>query len=165
MQRGATLILDGCMLSSACNDLWLGIEVWGNSSYSQSSNVQGKIILRNSAVIEKAYKAIFCGKNIESSYPYWSYTGGIVDAMGATFNNNRYGVMLWTYHYPEIMCKFQNCKFQTTQILANGSSPEYFITLVQVNGIKIEGCNFEYNWKASRISMTMVEAFMLLMQD
>ncbi len=144
VQRGATLILDNCTLTSACNDLWWGVEVWGNNHYSQATSVQGKVEMKNNALIEKARKAIFCGKNIENTYPDWAYTGGIVDARQSFFKNNRYGVQLWAYHYPQIMCKFQGCNFQTTQALADGSSPEYFITLVQVNGVEIAGCDFEY---------------------
>lgn len=144
VQRGATLILDNCTLTSACNDLWWGIEVWGNNHYSQATSVQGKVEMKNNALIENARKAIFCGKNIENTYPDWAYTGGIIDARQSFFKNNRYGVQLWSYHYPQIMCKFQSCKFQTTQALADGSSPEYFMTLVQVNDVEIAGCDFEY---------------------
>jgi hypothetical protein len=144
VKRGAALILEGCTLTSACNDLWWGIEVWGNSNYSQSSSVQGRLEVNDNSLIEKARKAIFCGKNIENTYPDWAYTGGIVDASGSTFKNNRYGVQLWTYRNPQIMANFESCKFQTNQILADGSSPEYFMTLVQVNGVKIKSCSFEY---------------------
>ncbi len=145
VKRGAELILNGCTLTSACNDLWWGIEVWGNSDYAQSSSVQGRIEVKNNSIVEKARKAIFCGKNIENTYPEWAYTGGIVDAGESTFKNNRYGVQLWTYRNPQIMARFEACKFQTDQILADGSAPEYFMTLVQVNGVEIKGCNFEYD--------------------
>jgi hypothetical protein len=142
VKRGANLLIDGGTLTSACNDLWLGVEVWGNPSSMQMTNLQGKVELKNGAVIEKAKKAIFCAKNIESSDPDYAYTGGIVDARDATFKNNRFSIMLWPYHYTDTS-KFIRCKFQTTEILADGSSPEYFIVLVSVHGIKIEGCDFE----------------------
>lgn len=144
VKRGAKLLLDSCTLTSACNDLWWGIEVWGNGKYLQNSGVQGRIELINNSTIEKARKAVFCGKNIEDTYPDWAYTGGIVDASESTFKNNRYAVQLWTYRNPQSLARFEACKFQTNQILADGSSPEYFMTLVQVNGVEIKGCNFEY---------------------
>jgi hypothetical protein len=145
VKRGAELILDNCTLTSACNDLWWGIEVWGHSNYSQSSSVQGRVEIKNNSIIEKARKAVFCGKGIENTYPEWAYTGGIVDASTSTFKNNRYGVQLWTFRNPQIMARFEACKFQTNQVLADGSSPEYFMTLVQVNGVEIQGCSFEYD--------------------
>ena len=144
VKRGAKLLLDGCTITSACNDLWWGIEVWGNSKYLQNSGVQGRIEIVNNSTIEKARKAVFCGKNIEHTYPDWAYTGGIVDASESTFKNNRYAVQLWTYRNLQSMARFEACKFQTNQILADGSSPEYFMTLVQVNGVEIKGCSFEY---------------------
>jgi hypothetical protein len=142
VERGGTLVLDGATLTSACNDLWWGVEVHGDSRYEQLDGVQGKIILKNDAVIEKARKAIFCGKNIENTYPEWAYTGGIVDATDAWFINNRYGAMFWIYPF-ENVSTFTNCKFQTTEILADGSSPEFFMTMVKVHGIDIGGCSFK----------------------
>jgi len=146
VQRGATLELDDCTLTSACNDLWWGVELWGDSHNEQTSSYQGTVILKNGAVIEKARKAIFCGKNIEQPAPDRAYTGGIIEAIDATFRNNRYGIQIWSYRYPDrnYNSRFKMCKFQTTEMLADGSSPEYFMTLVQVKGITIEACVFEY---------------------
>jgi len=143
VQRGAKLVLDSCILTGACHDLWRGIEVWGDSKSMQAANIQGVVELKNHAVVEQAHKAVFCGKNIEDYYPDWDYTGGIIDAEDAIFRNNRYGAMLWTY--PEnSSSRFSGCKFQTTKILANGSLPEYFMSLVQVHGVVLEECDFEY---------------------
>ncbi|MCK9401389.1 MAG: T9SS type A sorting domain-containing protein [Bacteroidales bacterium] len=144
VERGGTLVLDNCTLTSACNDLWWGVEVQGDSRYPQTGNYQGKVIMQNYAVIEKARKAIFCGRNIEYDNPDRVYTGGIVDATDARFFNNRYGVMFWYYPFSNIST-FTRCKFQTTENLADDSSPEYFMTLVQVDGIQIKGCDFEFS--------------------
>jgi hypothetical protein len=143
VQQGGTLILDNCTLTSACNDLWWGVEVWGDSHYPQTGTYQGKVIMQNNATIEKARKAIFCGKNIQSPFPDRAFNGGIVLADNAIFKNNLNGAMLWTYPF-ENQSHFTKCKFQTTEKLADGSLPEYFIALVQVKKIKIAGCNFEY---------------------
>ena len=143
VHRSSELVLDGCTLSSACNDLWWGVEVWGDSRSMQSSGIQGRIELKNGAVIEKARRAVFCGKNIENTYPDWEYTGGIVDARDAVFKNNQSGVLLWSYPYQNTS-RFIDCKFQTTELLLNGEYPDYFMILVQVKGIEIENCEFEY---------------------
>jgi hypothetical protein len=97
VQRGGTLELNGATLTSACNDLWWGIEVQGDSRYDPLNPAQGKIKLTNNAVIEKARKAIVCGNNIEGPYPLWDYTGGIIEADDAIFRNNYYGPMFWNY--------------------------------------------------------------------
>ena len=143
VQRRATLILDSCVLTSACNDLWWGVEVCGDNITIQPSNWQGKIEMRNQAVIEKARDAIYCGKRNDHGDPDLRYSGGLVDAKDAIFRNNRNGITFCPYRYANYS-KITHCKFQTTTLLADGSDPQNFISLLQVHGIKIQGCDFEY---------------------
>jgi hypothetical protein len=145
VKRGGQLILDGGTLSSACNDLWWGVELQGDSRNIQTEDYQGKIVLKNDAVIEDARKAVFCGKNIENPYPDWNYTGGIIDAStNSTFKNNKFGVMIWRYNDRDrdYYCTFSDCNFLTTKALKDGLPPKYFLTLIQVKGITVEACDF-----------------------
>ncbi|HOX78661.1 MAG TPA: T9SS type A sorting domain-containing protein [Bacteroidales bacterium] len=144
VERGGQLILDGGTLTSACNDLWWGVELQGDSRNIQTEQYQGKIIMRNEAVIEDARKAIFCGKNIENTYPDWNYTGGIIDATSSTLQNNKFGILIWRYNDQDrdYNCTLSECNFLTTKALKDGLPPRYFLTLIQVKGVTVEACDF-----------------------
>jgi hypothetical protein len=145
VERGATLKLIGATLTSACSEPWWGVELWGDSHSVQNYATQGRVIMQDGATIEKARKAIFCGKGIKGACPDWAYTGGMISASNAYFKNNVYGIQVWTYRYQEnnYVSSFNNCRFLTTEKIGDNIYPEYFMTLIQVKGININNCVFE----------------------
>ncbi|UTW62549.1 T9SS type A sorting domain-containing protein [bacterium SCSIO 12741] len=124
-----------------------GIEVWGDNSLSQGTvSNQGQLIIRNQALIENAKEAIDVWK-----HGHWSTTGGIVNASNSTFRNNWRSAAYYTYHYysannpnfeyPNIG-KFDNCQFIWNDLYL-GTTIGPAISMYNVNGVKVIGCDFE----------------------
>lgn len=147
---GGKLIINGGKLTSL-NDstFWKGIEVWGHSNQHQftinGQCAQGTVQLRNGGTIENADTAINLWK-----YRDYTTTGGIVLANNANFINNKCGVNFVTYHNfnPNSFAQtnnrsyFQQCNF-TTDTNIHASDKFYaFIKMLEVEGVRIEGCSF-----------------------
>jgi len=70
---GGKLIVDGGTLTNACFRNWLGIEVWGNSSVSQSPvTKQGFVWLKNGAKLENSRIGITTCKKDSKGEILWS---------------------------------------------------------------------------------------------
>ena len=41
VEQGAEFIVDGGILTNYCSRMWLGIEVWGDTSHDQNTSYQG----------------------------------------------------------------------------------------------------------------------------
>ena len=150
VKPNAFLSLDGGKLSSACGQMWSGIEIWGDRSQHQYSIngqcLQGIVELINGATIENAYNAIALWHPND-----WNSMGGILKAEGATFKNNHRAVEFMSYHnfhpaHPQMQMNnlsyFSNCQFITDNDYF-GSNPFYaFISMWDVEGIQIKGCKF-----------------------
>ena len=158
INQGGKLIINGGHLTTFCDDLWQGIELWGNKDESQYiSGAQGKVVLENGAVIENALNAIRTIKSLgdidgDGNEDYdWAYTGGIVQANNAIFRNNKNGIWLGSYHNSHPFTEapmsnvgyIKNCTFETTSEYIDISNPPYeFIGLYDVDGISIYGNTF-----------------------
>ncbi len=147
VEPGAKLTLDGCQLtnSECSNDLWQGIEVWGNSNQSQLPNSnQGIVELINGATIENAQVAIKAYKpnpsGTSGSY-IAGYNGGIIHATGAIFKNNKTAIEYMPYSYTN-HGYFTQCNFITDNALNGTNNPDYFVKFNGINGISIKGCSF-----------------------
>ncbi|OFY35629.1 MAG: hypothetical protein A2X01_04180, partial [Bacteroidetes bacterium GWF2_35_48] len=99
--KGRLLINDLGNLTTTCNNLWQGIEVWGNPNQNQSLTNQGFVRLTNGATIENAIFGIVAGKmTLSTSNALFpnnysldaTTTGGIIWADGAKFINNQIGI-------------------------------------------------------------------------
>jgi len=149
IKRGGQLIVDNSTLTSFkyCSEygMWRGIEVWGNSELSQipQSN-QGWVRVINGGKIEIAICAIktFRPTEEDNGTPMQNYTGGIVQADGAIFKNNRMAVHFLGYNYNNLSY-FQNCIFETTEALKDNSIPDYFVKLEGVTNVRFTGCSLE----------------------
>src|SRR5690606_14477007 len=103
VERGAQLWVDGGTITTSCGDkMWRGIEVWGTSSADQEPILnnpdQGFVNLLNGATIEHARDGItVIRKNDNGSINWGGYTGGIVIARDAIFQNCRRAVEFWPY--------------------------------------------------------------------
>jgi len=101
------LIIDGGVLTNACdNELWQGIEVWGNSDLEQYNECQGVVELKNGARIENAVCGIYVGE--KNSYFRNLSGGGIVRASDAEFYNCKQAVRFVPYIFIHQNLSFQN---------------------------------------------------------
>ncbi|MCU0436093.1 MAG: hypothetical protein MUC87_21735 [Bacteroidia bacterium] len=161
VERGGQLIVNGTqsnpvVFTSACEDMWKGIEVHGNRNQRQyigSNSQQGYIDLKF-AIIENADEAITVAK------PYqFGYEGGIVKAANTVFRNNGRDVQFQAYRnfMPsgstiDNLSAFTECVFETTALpvehgfLVAAGGIQYanvaHITLNEVRGVAFVGCQF-----------------------
>lgn len=150
VKPGGKLILDyGAVLTGLCDNMWQGIEVWGNSSTHQSSVNgvcgQGFLELKNGAIIENAKCAV------ELWRPgHYSTTGGILHASDATFLNNAMAVRAVCYNnynpvtHAEVSydAYFNNCSFVVNNNYLGTETFHKHVVLVEVDGIDFSGCDF-----------------------
>ncbi|NEN25619.1 T9SS type A sorting domain-containing protein [Cryomorpha ignava] len=149
IEPNATLIVDGGRITSAHDDLWQGIEVWGNYNMPQTSANQGRLIVKNDAIIENAENAVTLWKSGD-----WAKTGGFVEAYNSTFKNNRRSIEFRAYKNEQSngfiapnRSIFKNCTFETDNDLLLGDiqGNQSMFTMHKVNGVRILGCDFIYN--------------------
>ena len=162
VKPGGKLILDHCTLTNACpNELWQGIEVWGNKSANQFEDAngeyaQGYVELRNGATIENAICAL------ELWRPgYWSTTGGMVHAQNAVFRNNQRSVHALHYkNYDpngketDYKAYFERCNFVVNWYYP-GDEDHIFhkhVDLDHVRGISFQACDFSVTAPSDNIS-------------
>ena len=150
VKPGGKLILDyGAVLTGLCDNMWQGIEVWGNSNTHQyainGSYGQGYIELKNGAVIENAK----CAVELWRPGDYMT-TGGIIHATDAIFRNNATAVRALSYnnyhpytHAPKnYNAYFNNCSFVVDENYIGSETFEKHIVLLVVDGIEFKGCDF-----------------------
>lgn len=142
VKKGGKLVLTPTgKITSACNQLWAGIEVEGED-ISQGPSNQGYIVLQNGSVIENA----ICGIKTVLASSISTGSGGIIQATGANFVNNRTSVKLMKYTKELTMTNFTNCSFKTMEYLTDGTIPSEFLWLDfqgNVPNLSIKGCSFE----------------------
>ncbi|MCK9236243.1 MAG: hypothetical protein M0P09_08030 [Acholeplasmataceae bacterium] len=153
IKPGGRLILDNTLLRSKClAHPWQGIEVWGNRNASQHAlpgqpNPQGKLILKNGAVIENAHNAVTLWKPGD-----FNTTGGIIIANDAVFRNNRRSVEFMSYQnfhpldtlaYDGNVSYFTNCTFEVDENYQINSPFHAHVTLWDVSGVQFKGNTFQ----------------------
>lgn len=149
IKPGGKLIVDGANITNKCNNMWQGIEVWGNSSdhqqYVNGGYLQGYLELRNGATIENAICAV------ELWHPnHNNTTGGIIFAKDAVFRNNRKAVHAkdYTNFYPTsggeapYNAIFRHCDFIIDDDYLETETFYKHVDIANVNGIKFQGCEF-----------------------
>jgi subtilisin family serine protease len=176
-KSGATLIVDGGKLTNhnTCGEdmgLWAGVEVWGLKNRSQYREdgfyYQGKIILKNRAIIENAEKGVLLGNKTgidEYGHDVYNFdkAGGIIqvdnngnpELQTCTFLNDSTGIYFLPYkNYipntnPKKTCDnlsyLNNCLFNINTDYVGGGWWYEHIFGWEVTGIKIKGCTFENN--------------------
>lgn len=179
IEPGAKLIVDGGILTNHAGGLWQGIELQGNASLSQlTAGAQGQVILKNGAVIENAIDGITTIGNVEDMSSWdWSKTGGIIKAENSTFRNCRRGIQFLTYNnvHPTLgtslpnLSTIRNCTFETTTDLPDGITPYAFISMYEVNGVKLYGNTFQNtnpnaNWFSLGMGIYSINASYLVDQ-
>jgi|GEM_PF-2265819 len=149
VERGATLIVDGGRITSATQQLWYGIDAWGNSTLSQfttGNNSQSTVEVKNGGVIEYMQYGI-----ITDRPGYSNYHGAIIKLTNAVFLNNVRSVQLLSYSnfIPSSGTSapnqsiFQNTRFETTSLWQSAyGNPMAMISMDNVSGVRIQGCKF-----------------------
>ncbi len=174
VKPGATLIVDGGTLTNYkfCgheDNLWKGVEVWGNDEQSQypcnGTQYQGKIVLQNGATIENAEIGVLLCARDGVNYNT-DYSGGIIQisddqnesTRSAYFINNKYSINFKEYSNYSLgpncsnlapadnLSFIKDCKFEINQDYLENSWHKACIYMSDVNGIKIAGCEFVNNY-------------------
>jgi hypothetical protein len=166
--QGGRLILDGTTLTvdDRCNEdvMWLGVEVWGNSTASQGSinnSTQGRLELRNYSVIEHAFIGALasqrntitteiCPGVVETNVLPTNFNnsrhGGIIITRNSTFRGNQRGVFIPRYYSPSNannLCAFRNTSFVWDDLLKIQTLPLIaHAQLTENNGVAFYGCDF-----------------------
>jgi photosystem II stability/assembly factor-like uncharacterized protein len=137
VEQGGKLVIDGGLLTSACDSLWQGVEVWGNPALSQIPANQGWLSISNGGTIQNAVVAVKAG-----SGDFGAKGGGIVHASEAFFRNNQSDVAFHDYARNNLS-NFSQTTFETTSALLSGATPAAHLSMVNVRGIQISGCTFQ----------------------
>lgn len=149
VEPGASLIVDGGVITNHGGGLWQGIELQGDATQSQGTpGAQGQIIMKNGAVIENAREGIITIANCESPSSYdYSKTGGIIKAENSTFRNCKKAIQFYNFDntHPtngnpmQNISYIKNCTFETTENLPNLEYPYAFVSMNEVDGVKLYG--------------------------
>ena len=139
VKPGGQLIVDGATITSTSDQLWQGIEVWGNPSLSQIPANQGWLVITNGGTIENAEVAVRAG-----SADYTGKGGGIVSAENAVFLNNTVSAMFDPYTAYTNTSAFGSCTFNYTKTITSGFK-FYFARLDNVISVQFNNCTFTNN--------------------
>lgn len=150
---GGRLILDGTIFTNdttCANQLWQGIEVWGNATLSQQSSSQGRLIMKNNSSVNNAQIGVLLSKRLyPNSTIKFDHTrnGGIVQSSNSSLINNDYGVYFHLY-LPSIQplnnySYFTNTRFEWNSLARpTNSNPTTHAFMNSVRGINFKGCDF-----------------------
>jgi len=122
-----------------------------SSSFSLDPN-QGKLVIKNSGVIEHANCAVRLG-HLASTNPWqydWSKTGGVINVRNGILRNNRKSIEYLSYHNYNNLGNmsanrgyFYDCSFEIDNDYRYPNQQHTaFVTMWDVDNIKFKGCNF-----------------------
>jgi hypothetical protein len=150
VECGGKLILDGGTLTGLDNEMWRGIEVWGNPTLSSTESNQGSFFVINGGTIENAIVGIRTAKTVqdeESETIDLSFSGGIVKVSDGRFVNNR--TAIYFYKYPAAGYSHQysgiimnNTSFETNDDYDGSTFPRYFIYMNDISRVTLTACTF-----------------------
>ena len=159
VKPGGRLILGyNANLTNLCDNMWQGIEVWGNSSEDQDPingvYKQGYLEMKNGATIENAVCAV------ELWHPgYSNSTGGIIHARDAVFRNNAKAVHAINYidhsaNGSELSynSSFTKCSFVIDNNYLGTETFYKHVDLDRIKGLVFRGCDFSVATNANGVS-------------
>lgn len=144
--RGAKLNMAGnSKLTTTCGDeLWQGVEVWGDPNISQSPTTnQGHVVINNST-IEFASTGVLLDRPMPTNGPGVpsGNGGGIIQAYNSTFRNNFIGVDILGYTFDNIST-FESCLFTANEQYPDlNTGIDCHANLNGVIGIEFRKCIF-----------------------
>ncbi len=147
VDRGASLIIDGALLSSYDQQNWEGIQIWGNKLLEQfpTSN-QGYLKVINNSTISNANRAIRVGKGT-GPFDLLDYSGGILELESSSLINNGKSVLFTPYR--SVIQKSNRSYIRNNDFIWDRAniSGMVFITLADVYISDISGNRFlNNNW-------------------
>jgi len=99
VKPGGKLIINGGKLSTSCEALWKGVEVWGHSNLTQYSNInQGFIQVTNNGSINDAICAISTAQTTPLGFKQGT-SGGMFSCTQAKFTDNLRCIHVYPYQY------------------------------------------------------------------
>ncbi len=146
VEPGGQLHVNGGKITNACEIIWEGIDVWGNSNLSQYpvSN-QGYLRITNGGTISHADYGVQVAKIVNGEYVY-GYTGGIVKCDNANFTNNTTDIIFYPYSNfnPSTGEDHPNSSYLKLTYFSNHEicNKQSYVRLTNVDGIQFEGCSF-----------------------
>jgi hypothetical protein len=146
--RGAKLNMeDNSILTTTCGDeLWQGVEVWGDPNISQSPTTnQGHVVMNNST-IEFARTGVLLDRPMPTDGPGIpsGNGGGIIQADNSTFSNNYIGVSFSGYATFDNISAFNNCLFTAnTTFPLNNKEIDSHCNLNSITGLDFKKCIFK----------------------
>ncbi len=151
VKRGGKLIIDGGTITSESGQ-WAGIEVWGTRNQPQLPEYQGTVEIKNGGTIADADVGIRVVKMSTPAdgepAPDLLYTGGIINATNAIFDDNNIAVYFYDYTYNSLSF-FSNCSFHANSS-AGTTTP--VVRMNNVHGIRFSKCHFNsFNNKGTGI--------------
>lgn len=149
VKPGGKLILDGCTLDCYCNnDMWQGIQVWGDNTKDQLSHnghyYQGYLEMNNNAKIKNA----ICAVDLRDPN-HWNSTGGIIHANNCSFLNNAKAIHAINYNQTapngnilNYNAIFTKCSFTINESYSGAATFYKHVDLANVTGVRFHGCDF-----------------------
>ncbi len=139
VRAGAELVVDGGIITNQCGLTWKGIDVHGASNQPQivpfPSSPQGKVVLKNGAIIEHANDAI---TTLDFQSP--NSAGGVIEAENAIFRNNKRDIEFYKYNRHNLSYfNFVDFKVDTNYRFPT-IKPR--ITMWGIKGLEFTACNF-----------------------
>ena len=163
VEPGAKLIIDGGKLTTEkyFDQLWQGIEVWGDKDLSQVPISNQGYVYINGGTIENAREAVMLWHPDD-----WNSMGGIIEAYGSNFLNNTRSVAFMMYqntfngHPFRNLSSFKNCTFNINDDYRVPIINDFgtHVTLWAVNGVTFTGCNFLNEQTHKAYDMTQNQA-------
>ena len=154
VEEGCALVVDGGLLTRACNEYWEGIEVRGEPTLSQFDlQNQGLVQIINNGKIEFAKVGVSTSKKNNGVYEPGD-EGGIIQAMDASFYCNIIDLEFFPYqnmhpyipeHEVNNFSIINKCEFITSfGDIYEFEMPDKHIYMEGVKGIRVSGCLFEF---------------------
>ena len=134
IEPGAQLIVDEGVITTIDGNYWYGIYIEGSSGPQTTTN-QGKLVLKNGALLDNVQYAINFGKEGQ-----WNDFGGIVEAEEATLRVSRRAAAFMTYPHTNNSF-FKRCTLEYVPGLTE--VPLSLVTLWDNHGVNFEGCTFK----------------------
>ncbi len=144
IDNGAKVTLENTTLTNRCNELWDGIEVYGNATVSHSSILQhGQLIMENSEINNAKKGAMMYARTSNGNVDF-SRCGGVIKATESTFRNNIKDVEFFPFSFSNFSA-FTFCNFLSDDNMVDGINSEAHLSLFGVRNVKIKGCTFTNN--------------------
>jgi hypothetical protein len=155
VEPGGQLIVNNAILTSIANcpnSLWDGVQVNGNYFERQLPQNQGFVSLKNSTISNARTAIMLAAGDLADPTAgiIKESTGGILEATGSTFLNNRYDAVFHPFENRlsngtviNNVSYLSNCTFITNGgVPAQGQFPETHVYMHGVRGIPLKGCSW-----------------------